>query len=110
MTFEVFLNETPQKYKSVIKKISFLIKTSSNLNFSNKILSIDKLKCKAGVRSVYHARGHLLANILEVLKPLAVKSGKVAPAFGQPGGGVQYLTSDSVRQLIKDGYLKEENL
>ncbi|WP_410603922.1 glycohydrolase toxin TNT-related protein [Amycolatopsis sp. lyj-90] len=37
----------------------------------------------------------------------AIESSKVAPAFGQPGGGIQFQTSRTVQQLIDDGYLRE---
>ncbi len=40
-----------------------------------------------------------------VAKPLEVQSGKIAPAFDQPGGGTQYNTAKSVQQLINEGYL-----
>lgn len=40
-----------------------------------------------------------------VVKPLPVESGPAAPAFDQPGGGIQYKTGASIETLIKDGYL-----
>ena len=43
----------------------------------------------------------------EVVKPLPAKSGEAASAFSQLGGGTQILTPASIKQLIKDGYLKE---
>lgn len=52
----------------------------------------------------------------EILKPFTVESGPIAPAFGQPGHGVQYQivgqllpsgpTSANVLWLITNGYLK----
>lgn len=49
----------------------------------------------------------------EVLKPLPVIQGEIAPAFGQPGGGVQILPSLSERynvdRLVKEGYLRQTN-
>ncbi|MEM7188152.1 MAG: TNT domain-containing protein [Pseudomonadota bacterium] len=42
----------------------------------------------------------------EVLKPLPVDTGKVAPWFGHPGGGVQHNTLMPVKDLIAQGYLK----
>lgn len=35
-----------------------------------------------------------------------VKFGRVAPAFGAVGGGVQYRHADTVRNLLKSGVLK----
>ncbi|HTE52540.1 MAG TPA: TNT domain-containing protein [Kofleriaceae bacterium] len=43
----------------------------------------------------------------EVLKPLEVEAGTVAPAFGQPGGGTQFLTPVRLEILIKRGFLRE---
>jgi hypothetical protein len=45
-------------------------------------------------------------NTFEVLKPLDVQGGVVAPAFGQPGLGVQYMTDLPVADLIEQGFLK----
>jgi hypothetical protein len=47
--------------------------------------------------------------VYEVLKPLNVQSGKIAPWFGQPGGGTQYLTEKEVTYLIEKGYLRKIN-
>jgi hypothetical protein len=43
----------------------------------------------------------------EVLKPVGVQAGIAAPAFGQPGLGVQYMASQNVSDLIRGGYIKE---
>jgi len=45
-------------------------------------------------------------NIYEVTKPIAVLSGKTAPWFGQPGGGIQYELPMPVTEAISEGYLK----
>ena len=42
----------------------------------------------------------------EVLKPFDVEMSEVAPAFGQPGGGFQYRTDETVQDLIERGYLR----
>ena len=44
--------------------------------------------------------------VYEVARPLNVEAGLAAPAFGQPGGGIQYKTSSPVADLIRMGYLK----
>ncbi len=44
-------------------------------------------------------------NVYRVAKALPVQSGEIAPAFDQPGGGVQYKTGTSVSNLVKQGYL-----
>ncbi|NTV96699.1 MAG: glycohydrolase toxin TNT-related protein, partial [Thiobacillus sp.] len=43
----------------------------------------------------------------EVLKPLPVAAGEIAPWFDQPGGGTQYKASLSAEELVKQGYLKK---
>ncbi len=45
-------------------------------------------------------------NIYEILKPLDVKAGPVAPWFNQPGLGTQYEMPSNIQQLIEQGYLK----
>lgn len=43
----------------------------------------------------------------EVLRPIEVDAGQAAPAFGQPGGGIQFMFNKRIKQLIKDGFLRE---
>jgi type II secretory pathway pseudopilin PulG len=45
-------------------------------------------------------------NIYEVVNPIEVRAGTVAPWFGQLGLGTQYELPDSVGNLIENGYLK----
>jgi Tuberculosis necrotizing toxin len=45
-------------------------------------------------------------NIYEVVNPVEVRAGTVAPWFGQLGLGTQYELPDSVGNLIENGYLK----
>lgn len=42
----------------------------------------------------------------EVTRPFAVESGKVAPYYGQPGGGHQYIAPMSIDILMNKGFLK----
>ncbi|MEM7548059.1 MAG: glycohydrolase toxin TNT-related protein [Bacteroidota bacterium] len=44
-------------------------------------------------------------NNFKVLKPFSVESGVISPAFGQPGGGIQYLSPLPARTLIKHGII-----
>jgi hypothetical protein len=44
-------------------------------------------------------------NIYNVLKPIQVDAGEIAPAFGMPGGGMQYKLPSSVQSLIDSGHL-----
>lgn len=46
----------------------------------------------------------------EVIKPLPVWQGGIAPQMGEPGGGVQHYLPVSVQALIEGGYLKEKPL
>lgn len=44
----------------------------------------------------------------EVLRPLPVQAGEIAPVFGMPGGGTQFFTGGArVSDLIRDGFLRE---
>ncbi len=42
-----------------------------------------------------------------VQKPLKVLPGKIAPWFGQPGGGIQYKLSKPIAKLLIKGISKE---
>lgn len=44
--------------------------------------------------------------VLQVQQSVEVLSGRVAPWFGQIGGGMQYLLNSPIYQLITDGVLK----
>ena len=44
--------------------------------------------------------------ILQVQKPIQAIGGRVAPWFGQMGGGTQYLLNSSVQKMISEGVLK----
>lgn len=48
-------------------------------------------------------------NVYKVLKPIEVDAGKVAPWFGQPGGGMQYDLPKTVQELIESGHLEKIN-
>ena len=39
-------------------------------------------------------------SVFEVVKPIEVQAGKIAPWFNQPGGGVQYVLPDTVDELL----------
>ena len=41
----------------------------------------------------------------QVIKPFKVQSGIIAPYFGQVGMGTQYVTSETIKTLLKKGYL-----
>lgn len=45
-------------------------------------------------------------NVYEVIKPIEVQAGKIAPWFNEPGGGIQYELSISVKKLIEDGFIR----
>ncbi len=48
-------------------------------------------------------------SVFEVLKPIDVKAGGIAPWFNQPGGGIQYIMPDIIDELIDTGYLRRIN-
>ena len=43
----------------------------------------------------------------EVLKPIGVESGQVAPAFNQIGLGTQFRSSQQLGELLEQGFLRE---
>jgi len=42
----------------------------------------------------------------EVVRPIPVQSGTVAPFYGQPGTGIQYQTNLPIETLRIQGYLR----
>ena len=48
-------------------------------------------------------------NVYEVLKPLDARAGKIAPWFGEPGGGTQFEFSKSIQELIDEGFIRKVN-
>lgn len=46
-------------------------------------------------------------HLYKVIKPLSVKSCRIGPAFGFPGGGTQYRSDNNVNELIQQGFIKE---
>ena len=61
----------------------------------------------------YPQRGLPASNLAEgyhryrVLKPLPANEGVIGPAFGEPGGGLQYRLTESVQWYIDHDYLEE---
>ena len=45
-------------------------------------------------------------SIFEVVEPINIKSGSIAPWFSEPGGGIQYLLPDTVDELLDAGILR----
>ena len=48
-------------------------------------------------------------SIFEVVKPIKVEKGKIAPWFDQPGGGTQYILPDNIVFLLEDGFIRRIN-
>jgi hypothetical protein len=44
-------------------------------------------------------------NVYQVLQPIDVNAGQIAPAFGMPGNGMQFQLPSSVQSLIDSGHL-----
>lgn len=40
-----------------------------------------------------------------VVRPIPIQAADIAPAFGEPGGGIQYKLPMSVQELLDGGYL-----
>lgn len=45
-------------------------------------------------------------SIFEVVAPLEVKGGEIAPWFDAVGGGIQYVLPDTVENLLEDGIIR----
>ena len=45
-------------------------------------------------------------SVFEVVEPINVKAGEIAPWFDEPGGGIQYLLPDTVDELLDRGVLR----
>lgn len=43
----------------------------------------------------------------EVVRPIPIWEGSIAPAMGQPGGGIQYYFTRPIVDLVNAGYLRE---
>ena len=59
-----------------------------------------------GARSVVPFSESAQYNSYEVVKPFGVYSGKKAPCFDQPGGGIQYKLPMSISDSISQGYIR----
>ena len=45
-------------------------------------------------------------SVFEVIKPMKVKAGEIAPWFNEPGGGIQYLLPDIIDELLDAGIIR----
>lgn len=45
--------------------------------------------------------------VFEIVKPVEVQSGKIAPWFGEKGGGIQYEFSNKISELLEQGILRK---
>ena len=45
--------------------------------------------------------------VYEVVSPVEVDAGRIAPAFGKIGQGTQYVLPRPASELVSDGVLKE---
>ena len=45
--------------------------------------------------------------VFELVKPIEVQSGKIAPWFGEEGGGIQYKFNIPISELLEQGVLKK---
>ena len=45
-------------------------------------------------------------SVFEVVKPIEVKSGQIAPWFDEPGGGIQYLMPQTIEDLLNAGIIR----
>lgn len=45
--------------------------------------------------------------VFEIVKPVEVQSGKIAPWFGEKGGGIQYEFSNKISELLDQGKIRK---
>jgi len=45
-------------------------------------------------------------SVFEVVEPIEVKTGDIAPWFDEPGGGIQYLLPETVEDLLNAGKIR----
>jgi hypothetical protein len=60
-----------------------------------------------GERSLHPSQINDTYSRFEVLKPINVEAGRITPYYFQRGGGIQFKTNESIKFLIKKGYLKK---
>ena len=60
------------------------------------------------MRSLPYYKNQNVYHVYRVIKPIEnVEAGRIAPAFGEWGGGIQYHLPTNVKKLIENGYLEE---
>lgn len=59
------------------------------------------------VRSLPAESANSPYSVYEVVSPVDVQAGEIAPWFGQPGGGVQYMFHSSFTELLEQGAIRK---
>lgn len=60
------------------------------------------------MRSLPYYKNQNVYHVYRVIKPIEnVEAGRIAPAFGERGGGIQYRLPTNIKELIENGYLEE---
>ena len=60
------------------------------------------------MRSLPYYKNQNVYHVYRVIKPIEnVEAGRIAPAFGEWGGGIQDHLPTNVKKLIENGYLEE---
>ncbi|APH03820.1 TNT domain-containing protein [Bacillus weihaiensis] len=59
-----------------------------------------------GMRAVAPGTDLRSYNVFDVIAPIKVKGGEFAPWFDEVGGGVQYVLTDSVENLLEQGMIR----
>jgi RHS repeat-associated protein len=61
-----------------------------------------------GARSLPSGSQNQPYSVYEVLKPINAQAGRAAPAFGEPGLGLQFKFDQSIQKLIDGGFLRKK--
>lgn len=60
------------------------------------------------MRSLPYYKNQNVYHVYRVIKPIEnVEAGRIAPAFGERGGGIQYRLPTNIKELLENGYLEE---
>ena len=60
------------------------------------------------MRSLPYYKNQNVYHVYRVIKPIEnVEAGRIAPAFGERGGGIQYRLPTNIKELTENGYLEE---
>ena len=103
-----------QHKESIVERVLFRdrshpIDTVMLNDFNRKSgTDIETVKLEYGPSANEYTRSHHALAIAVANEKFIFSSSKIAPAFNQQGGGIQYEFGFTIKTLLKIGYLKEK--